>query len=88
MTILMNMYTPGKNAPPFMHASSKARQQNSTRGTRQTLDAVSPPLTGGARRARVLGTCAVFVECRRASTRQKGHVAECHFLPTAGTRQR
>ena len=43
MTILMNMYTPGKNAPPFMHASSKARQQNSTRGTRQTLDAVSPP---------------------------------------------
>ena len=39
-------------------------------GTRQTLDAVSH-LTGGARRARVLGTCAVFAECRRVSTRQK-----------------
>ena len=41
-------------------------------GTRQRLDAISPP-TGVARRARVLGTCAGF--------------AECHSLPTAGTRQ-
>jgi len=47
----------------------------------------SAPLTGGARRARVLGTCAGFAECRRASTRQRGQFAECHSLPTAGTRQ-
>jgi len=55
-------------------------------GTRQRLDAISP-LTGGARRACVLGTCAGFAECRRASTRQRGQFAECHSLPTAGTRQ-
>ena len=35
----------------------------------------SAPLTGGARRARVLGTCACFAECRRASTRQRGQFA-------------
>ena len=47
----------------------------------------SAPLTGGARRARVLGTCAGFAECRRASTRQRRHFAEFPSLPTAGTRQ-
>ena len=48
----------------------------------------SAPLTGGARRARVLGTCSGFAECRPASTRQRRHVAECLDLPTACTRQR
>ena len=47
----------------------------------------SAPLTGGARQARVLGTCAGFAECRLASTRQRWRVAECCYLPTAGTRQ-
>ena len=56
-------------------------------GTRQRVDAVSP-LTGGARRARMLGTCSGFAECRPASTRQRRHVAECLDLPTACTRQR
>ena len=48
----------------------------------------SAPPTGGARRARVLGTCAGFAECRRASTRQRSIFAECRMLPTADTRQR
>jgi len=48
----------------------------------------SAPLTGDARRARVLGTCSGFAECRPASTRQRRHVAECLDLPTACTRQR
>ena len=47
----------------------------------------SAPLTGGARRARVLGTCSGFAECHPASTRQRRHVAECLDLSTACTRQ-
>jgi len=48
----------------------------------------SAPLTGGARRARVLGTCSGFAECRPTSTRQRSHVAECLDLPRACIRQR
>ena len=48
----------------------------------------SAPLTGGARWARVLGTCSGFAECRPASTRQRVSFAECLDLPTACARQR
>ena len=52
-------------------------------GTRQRVDAVSP-LTGGAWRARVLGTCSGFAECRPTSTRQRSHIAECLHSATPG----
>ena len=48
----------------------------------------SAPLTGGAWRACVLGTCSGFAECRPTSTRQRSHVAECLDLPRACIRQR
>jgi len=48
----------------------------------------STPLTGSARRTRVLGTCSGFAECRPTSTRQRSHVAECLDLPRACIRQR
>ena len=48
----------------------------------------SAPLTGGARQARVLGTCSGFAECCPTSTRQRSHVAECLDLPRACIRQR
>ena len=44
----------------------------------------SAPLTGGARRARVLCTCAGFAECRWDSTRQRSHIAECLHSATPG----
>ena len=43
--------------------------------------------TAGARRARVLGTCAVFAECGPGGTRQRSVFAECPTLPTVSTRQ-
>jgi len=90
------------NFAEYLSSSTRQKKicRVSSEGTRQTTPFAecqvvalgkhltpSAPLTGGARRARVLGTCAGFAECRRASTRQMGQFAECHSLPTAGTRQ-